>query len=73
MAYIDPDREAWEAFKSLPRNGPIHMLNLIRFRTKAEYPQGDRDHGKNLSGLDAYRADGRTTTEIFKRVCGRQI
>ena len=37
-SYIDPDRQAWEAFKSLPRDRPIHMLNLIRLRDTAEYP-----------------------------------
>src|SRR5687767_6012360 len=30
MAYIDPDREAWQIFKDLPRDQPIQMLNLIR-------------------------------------------
>lgn len=73
MAHIDPEREAWETFKGLPRDQPIHMLNLIRLKPKAEYPQGHPDHGKDLTGLDAYRAYGRTTAHIFKRLGGRQI
>jgi uncharacterized protein (DUF1330 family) len=72
-SYIDPDRQAWEVFKSLPRDQPIQMLNLIRLKLKAEYPAGHPDHGKDLSGLDAYRAYGRTTAHIFKRLGGRQI
>jgi uncharacterized protein (DUF1330 family) len=72
-SYIDPDRQAWEVFKSLPRDQPIQMLNLIRLKPKAEYPAGHPDHGKDLSGLDAYRAYGRTTAHIFKRLGGRQI
>ena len=72
-AYIDPDREAWEMFKSLPKDQPIQMLNLIRLKPKAEYPADHPDHGKDLSGLDAYRAYGRTTAHIFKRVGGRQV
>ena len=71
--YIDPDRAAWEVFKSLPKDQPIHMLNLVRLKPKAEYPQDHRDHGKDLSGLDAYRAYGRTTAPIFKRLGGRQV
>ncbi|HEY8616390.1 DUF1330 domain-containing protein [Phenylobacterium sp.] len=71
--HIDPDREAWEAFKGLPRDQPIHMLNLIRLKPKAEYPDGHPDHGKDLTGLDAYRAYGRTTAAIFKRLGGRQV
>ncbi|MDB5424205.1 MAG: hypothetical protein JWQ29_1621 [Phenylobacterium sp.] len=72
-AYIDPDREAWALFKSLPKDQPIQMLNLIRLKPKAEYPAENPDHGKDLSGLDAYRAYGRTTAHIFARVGGRQI
>ena len=72
-AHIDPDRQAWEVFKSLPADRPIQMLNLIRLKPKAEYPQGHPDHGKDLTGLDAYRAYGRTTAHIFKRVGGRQV
>lgn len=73
MAHIDPEREAWEVFKSLPRDQPIHMLNLIRLRTVADYPEGHPNHGEGLSGLDAYRAYGRTTAHIFKRLGGRQV
>ncbi len=70
---IDPLREQFEAFKALPRDTPIHMLNLIRLRTTADYPAGHPNHGKGLSGLDAYRAYGRETAEVFARVGGRQV
>ena len=73
MPYIDPDREAWEVFKALPRDQPIQMLNLIRLKPKAEYPHGHSDHDKDLTGLEAYRAYGRTTAHIFARVGGRQV
>ena len=72
-AYIDPDRQAWEIFKSLPTDQPIQMLNLVRVKPKADYPAEHPDHGKDISGLDAYRAYGRTTAPIFARVGGRQI
>ena len=71
--FIDPDREAWELFKGLPRGQPIQMLNLVRLREVADYPKGHRDHGKAISGLEAYRAYGRTTAAIFARLGGRQI
>src|SRR6202034_4308333 len=62
---IDPTRPQFEAFKALPRDEPIHMLNLIRLKKVATYPEGHPNHGKGLSGLDAYRAYGRTSAEIF--------
>jgi uncharacterized protein (DUF1330 family) len=70
---IDPLREQFDAFKALPRDTPIHMLNLVRLNAVAAYPEGHPDHGKGLTGLDAYRAYGRTTAHIFKRVGGRQV
>lgn len=54
MPHIDPDRANWEEFKSLPRDTPIHMLNLIKFRDRAEYPAGHPNHGKGLTGREAY-------------------
>ncbi|HEX2691889.1 MAG TPA: DUF1330 domain-containing protein [Kofleriaceae bacterium] len=73
QGHIDPDREAWEIFKSLPRNEPIQMLNLIRLRPIANYPEGHPEHGKGRTGLEAYRAYGRTTARVFARVGGRQV
>ena len=70
---IDPLREQFDAFKALPRDTPIQMLNLIRLKPLADYPTGHPDHGKGLTGLDAYRAYGRTTAHIFARVGGRQV
>jgi uncharacterized protein (DUF1330 family) len=70
---IDPTRAQFDAFKALPRDTPIHMLNLIRLRPLADYPPGHPDHGKGLTGLDAYRAYGRTSAGVFARVGGRQV
>ena len=70
---IDPTRPQFDVFKALPRDTPIHMLNLIRLRPLADYPPDHPDHGKGLSGLDAYRAYGRTSAEIFAKVGGRQV
>ena len=58
MPHIDPSRENWEAFKALPRDTPIHMLNLIKFRAVAEYPPDPPNHGKGLSGREAYAIYG---------------
>ncbi len=40
---------------------------------KADYPEGHPNHGKGLSGMDAYRAYGRETAELFQSLGGRQI
>lgn len=66
--YVDPTREAFAIFATLPRTGPIHMLNLVRLRERAAYPDG-----RDVSGQEAYRAYGREAAPIFHRVGGRQV
>jgi len=70
---IDPTRAQFDAFKALSRDAPIQMLNLIRLKPLADYLPDHPDHGKGLTGLDAYRAYGRTSRPIFERLGGRQI
>ena len=71
--YVDPGREAWEVFKGLPRDQPIHMLNLIRLREWAEYPPGHPNHGKAIAGREAYREYGRAIAPHLARLGGRQV
>lgn len=52
--FVDPSRDNWQRFKDLPRDRPIHMLNLIKFRDLAEYPEDHPNHGKGLTGHEAY-------------------
>lgn len=65
--YVDPTREQFAAFRSLSRPGPIHMLNLVRFRAHAAY-----EDGRNVTGADAYRAYARESGPVFRRVGGKQ-
>jgi len=66
-AHIDPSRENWQRFKDLPRDTPIRMLNLIRFRDLAAYPEGHPNHGKGLTGREAYAAYIAGITPILER------
>lgn len=66
--YINPEREQFGKFRGIERNGPVHMINLIRLRETAVYPDG-----MMVSGKEAYAAYGRESGPIFKRVGGRII
>lgn len=68
MTYVDPDRDRFAAFRALAREGPIQMLNLIRFRERAAYSDG-----RDVSGRQAYAAYSRASLPIFERVGGRQV
>lgn len=71
--FIDPSRENFEGFKALPRDTPIHMLNLVRFRDKAAYPADHPNAGKDMTGRQAYAEYGRTSGTVFTRVGGRVV
>ncbi|HVU01623.1 MAG TPA: DUF1330 domain-containing protein [Polyangiaceae bacterium] len=66
--HVDPTKEQFAVFKSLTRPGPIHMLNLVRFREKAAYADG-----RVATGEEAYRAYARESGPVFERVGGKQF
>ena len=66
--HIDPERDQFEAFKALPRDEPVMMLNLLRFRDKAAYPDG-----RDVTGAEAYAAYGRDSAPVFQRVGGEIV
>ena len=65
--YIDPTKEQFSEFLHLQRPGPVHMLNLVRLRAKAAYPDG-----RDATGDDAYRAYARDSGPVFRRLGGKQ-
>ena len=56
---LSPSEEQIEGFLT-PLERPIHMLNLLKFRENASYPDGKDRH---LSGREAY---ARYTKEVAK-------
>lgn len=54
MDYVNPSLENFDLFKSLPRDEPVHLLNMIRFRETALYPEGHPCAGLGWSGERAF-------------------
>ncbi len=71
--HIDPERAQFDAFKALPRDTPIHMLNLVRFRDEAAYPADHPLAAQGLSGSQAYAHYGKDSAAVFQRVGGRIV
>lgn len=71
--YIDPSHENFQTFKALPRDEPIHMLNLLRFRSEAMYPPDHPHATKQWSGERAYKEYGRKSGPIFRHLGGSII
>jgi uncharacterized protein (DUF1330 family) len=66
--YIDPTKETFAKFRESDRPGPIHMLNLVRLRERAAYPDG-----RQASGAEAYAAYGRESGPVFTRLGGKVV
>jgi len=71
--HIDPERAQFDAFKALPRDTVIHMLNLVRFRDRAAYPADHPLAEQGLSGAEAYAHYGRDSGPVFQRLGGRIV
>lgn len=65
---VDPTRPQFDLFKSLDRDHPIEMLNLVRLRDTAVYPKGHALADQEVSGQEAYARYGARTEAIIERV-----
>ncbi|MGZ8300961.1 MAG: DUF1330 domain-containing protein [Rhodoplanes sp.] len=66
--HVDPTKQAFAEFRANARAGPIHMLNLVRLRAQACYPDG-----RQATGAEAYAAYGRDSAPVFARLGGRIV
>ncbi len=67
---VDPERAQFDAFKALPRDTKIHLMNLVRFKDEATYPADHPLADRGLSGAEAYANYGRDSGPVFQRVGG---
>ncbi|MEQ9435413.1 DUF1330 domain-containing protein [Hyphomonas sp.] len=55
MPAFQPTADQFRAFRDDPHDGPVAQVNLLKFRAKAEYAEGDPEHGEVISGEAAYQ------------------
>ncbi|MDF1774655.1 MAG: DUF1330 domain-containing protein [Rhizobiaceae bacterium] len=65
MTHTSFSKETYLAFKQNDRPGPIHMLNLVRLRDKADYPDG-----REATGRQAYDAYSAGSAAVLKDLGG---
>lgn len=71
MAAIHPDPERLRAFLAEPEDGPIVMINLLRYRERAAYPDGFQ--AAPCSGAEAYGRYSEAVQPLLTRAGGRPI
>ena len=67
---IFPNDEQLKGFDDNPEIGPIKMLNLLKFKERAEYSDGRQT---KLSGIEAYSIYSIETQEHLKKVGGKLV
>ena len=59
-----PSESQLDRLKSSPGSGEIHLLNLFKFREKAEYADGRET---NLTGREAYDLYGHPMAKVLEK------
>lgn len=67
---LPSDPEQMKGLMSPGPQGPIFMVNLLKFKERAEYDDGRET---NLTGRDAYMIYGRAVTELLPKFGGRVV
>jgi uncharacterized protein (DUF1330 family) len=67
---VYPTPEQIEALRNDPSTEPIVMLNLLKFRDKAQYPDGRKT---DLSGMQAYMLYGEAMRKVVEREGGKFV
>ncbi|MBA2742836.1 MAG: DUF1330 domain-containing protein [Chthoniobacterales bacterium] len=66
--HVDIVREQFLALRDSQHQGSVHLLNLIRLREHADYPDG-----RAATGIEAYQTYGRVSEPVLARVGARII
>jgi uncharacterized protein (DUF1330 family) len=64
---VAPNDEQMKGFMEPGHDGPIYMLNLLKFKEKAEYPDGRET---DLTGAEAYGIYGKEVAGHLAKVGG---
>jgi len=66
----DENLKSFFADAGTDRDGPVVMVNLLKFRERAVYPDGSDAH---LSGFEAYIRYGKEVSKILAKIGGRMV
>jgi len=70
---VRPTEEQLAALAKSGLEGPIVMVNLLRFRERAAYEAGTAEAGQNLSGRAAYQRYGATALKCVLETGGQIV
>ena len=65
---VYPPQDQAMAFFNAPEDGPFVMVNLLKFRERAQYPDGSNP---DMSGREAYGIYGEAVSKLVEGLGGR--
>lgn len=63
---VTATKEQMSGFFENDHGKPINMVNLLKFKEKAEYPDDHELHDKGMSGAQAYALYGAAVTKLLE-------
>lgn len=70
---VTPSQEQLAGFTEGDHGKPISMVNLLKFKEVAEYPEDHELHGKEMSGAEAYAIYGGEVSKILVGLGGEML
>lgn len=67
---VVPTQTQLKGFADDPHGKPISMVNLLKFKEKAEYAEGHENHGKDMTGAEAYALYAAAVSKILTGLGG---
>ena len=68
MASVTPSPEQLQEMIERGPEGPIVMVNLLKYRTQAAYPPDTPEAKENLTGREAYRRYGAVAVRLLAEI-----
>jgi uncharacterized protein (DUF1330 family) len=70
---VIPNKEQMKGFFEDDHGKPISMVNLLKFKDKAEFPEDHELHGTEMSGAEAYGIYGEAVTKLLEGLGGQML
>jgi uncharacterized protein (DUF1330 family) len=70
---VTPSQEQIQALMEKGPDGPIVMVNLLKFRVRADYEPSRPEARENISGAEAYQRYGTVAQKCVAEVGGRIV
>lgn len=67
---VIPNKEQMKGFFEDNHGKPISMVNLLKFKDKAEFPEDHELHGTEMTGEEAYKIYGVAVAKLLESLGG---